>query len=86
MQDITVTSADLSLPFQTDARHRFLADGEETSTPRLEQHMGQTTVVPADALASETEFTLPDGPPGDPQGEVERPEEAGPTAADDGRG
>ena len=56
--DVTVTSAEIELPFLTEAPDTFVAGG---STPRLEEHLASGFVtVGADTItASEREFSLP---------------------------
>ncbi|CAN5176513.1 CocE/NonD family hydrolase [soil metagenome] len=56
LQTVTVRGAEIALPFLTEDRTDFIEGG---STPRLEQHLGRSTAVPATALATQTEFALP---------------------------
>lgn len=54
---VTVTEAQVSLPFLTQGRRRFL-DG--SSTPRLEEHLTETaTVDPTVVAEAEREFAVP---------------------------
>lgn len=56
-QDITVTDADIALPFLTQARTEFIDGG---STPRLEQHLrNRETDLAAIIDGNEVDFTLP---------------------------
>jgi uncharacterized protein len=67
-QEVRVTGSSWTAPFLARERTSFL-DGE--STPRLEQHRGQTFRVPeATIAAAETTFPLP--------GPLERPKAKGP--------
>jgi uncharacterized protein len=60
-QTMTVTDADLTLPFQLEQRPADAfydrGDGQSTSTPRLEQHNNRRTAIPASAQA--VQFNLP---------------------------
>ncbi len=52
-QTVTVSDAEIALPFLTEDRKDFLEGG---STPRLENHLGRTTAV---QTGTQTDFAIP---------------------------
>jgi predicted acyl esterase len=57
-QSVTVTGAEIALPFLPAPRDEFVLD-EKASTPRLESHLGRRTTIPAAVVGAPVDFAIP---------------------------